>query len=111
MAHYRIRKGLDLPLAGAPAQQSIEPVRALRQVALLGAVTPGLRPALAVRPGERVRRGQLLCAARKTPGLRFTAPAAGTVRAMHRRATCPSRNKQPADRQRHPAVMQRGDRR
>ncbi|MDH4290164.1 MAG: Na(+)-translocating NADH-quinone reductase subunit A [Aquincola sp.] len=80
---HRIRKGLDLPLAGAPAQR-ITPGVAVRQVALLGADTPGLRPTLAVQPGDRVRRGQLVYEDRKTPGLRFTAPAAGTVRAIHR---------------------------
>lgn len=81
---HRIRRGLDLPLAGAPAQRIDEMALPVRQVALLGADTIGLRPAFAVQPGDRVRRGQLLYEDRKTPGLRFTAPAAGTVRALHR---------------------------
>lgn len=83
MAVHRISKGLDLPLAGAPARQ-IDAAPPARQVALLGADTPGLRPSLAVQPGDRVQRGQLLYGDRKSPGLRFTAPAAGTVRAVHR---------------------------
>jgi Na+-transporting NADH:ubiquinone oxidoreductase subunit A len=81
---YRIRKGLDLPLAGAPVQRIDAPARALRQVALLGADTIGLRPALAVQPGDRVLRGQLLYEDRKNPGVRYTAPAAGTVAAVQR---------------------------
>jgi len=83
MAEHRIRKGLDLPLAGAPAQR-IERAPAVRRVALLGADTIGLRPSLAVQPGDAVQRGQLLYEHRKLPGLRFTSPAAGTVRAVHR---------------------------
>jgi len=80
---HRIRKGLDLPLAGAPAQR-IEPARPVQRVALLGADAVGLRPAFLVAPGERVALGQPLYEDRKTPGVRWTAPAAGVVEAIHR---------------------------
>jgi Na+-transporting NADH:ubiquinone oxidoreductase subunit A len=83
MAVHTIRKGLDLPLAGVP-EQRIEPSAVPRQVALLGADSLGLRAALAVQPGDHVQRGQLLYGDRKLPGVRYTAPAAGTVRAVHR---------------------------
>jgi Na+-transporting NADH:ubiquinone oxidoreductase subunit A len=83
MSVHKIRKGLDLPLAGAPAQQ-IDPAVPVRQVALLGADTFGLRLALAVQPGDRVLRGQLLYEDRTSPGVRWTSPAAGTVRAVNR---------------------------
>jgi Na+-transporting NADH:ubiquinone oxidoreductase subunit A len=83
MAAHRISKGLDLPLAGAP-RQAIEPGAAVTRVALLGADTIGLRPALAVQPGDAVQRGQLLYEDRKNPGVRFTAPASGVVKAVHR---------------------------
>jgi Na+-transporting NADH:ubiquinone oxidoreductase subunit A len=53
-------------------------------VALVGADHPGLKPALAVQPGERVLRGALLFTDRRNPEVRFTAPAAGTVAAIHR---------------------------
>jgi Na+-transporting NADH:ubiquinone oxidoreductase subunit A len=82
-AAHSIRKGLDLPLAGAPVQQVDDGVT-VRQVALLGDDTPGLRPAFAVEPGQRVLRGQLLYEDRKHPGVRYTSPAAGTVSAIHR---------------------------
>ncbi|MBL8323828.1 MAG: Na(+)-translocating NADH-quinone reductase subunit A [Rubrivivax sp.] len=85
---HRIRKGLDLPLAGAPAQAlpaaAEPPAPAVRQVALLAADVPGLRPALAVQPGDRVLRGQALFEDRRNPGVPFTAPAAGVVQAVHR---------------------------
>lgn len=83
MAVHRISKGLDLPLAGAP-EPRIDNGPAVRTVALLGADTIGLGPSLAVQPGERVLRGQLLFEDRKNPGVRFTSPAAGTVQAVHR---------------------------
>jgi Na+-transporting NADH:ubiquinone oxidoreductase subunit A len=80
---HHIRKGLDLPLAGAPVQR-IAHAEPVSQVAALGADLPGLRPALAVQPGDRVERGQLLYADRRQPECRVTAAAAGTVRAIHR---------------------------
>jgi Na+-transporting NADH:ubiquinone oxidoreductase subunit A len=82
---HRVRRGLDLPLAGAPVQ-SIEPARAVSRVALLAADAVGARPAFAVEPGARVALGQTLFEDRKTPGVRWTSPAAGTVEAIHRGA-------------------------
>jgi Na+-transporting NADH:ubiquinone oxidoreductase subunit A len=80
---HRIRKGLDLPLAGAPAQVA-EPATAVRRVALLGADSVGVKPSLLVQPGDRVEAGQPVFEDRKLPGVRFTAPATGTVQAVHR---------------------------
>jgi Na+-transporting NADH:ubiquinone oxidoreductase subunit A len=83
MAMHRIKRGLDLPLAGAP-EARIDDARPVSRAALLAADTIGLRPAFAVQPGERVLRGQLLYEDRKNPGVRFTSPAAGSVSAIHR---------------------------
>jgi Na+-transporting NADH:ubiquinone oxidoreductase subunit A len=80
---HRLKRGLDLPLAGEPAQV-IGDAAPVRRVALLGSDHPGLRPSMLVQPGERVRRGQPVFEDRKHPGLRWTAPAAGTVHALHR---------------------------
>ncbi|MGD8843038.1 MAG: Na(+)-translocating NADH-quinone reductase subunit A [Gammaproteobacteria bacterium] len=82
---YRIRKGLDLPIAGEP-EQTIHTSPSPRQVALLAADYLGVRPTLAVKVGDRVLRGQLLFEDKKTPGVNYTAPAAGTVVAIHRGA-------------------------
>jgi Na+-transporting NADH:ubiquinone oxidoreductase subunit A len=83
VAEYRLRQGLDLPLAGAP-EQAIHPAAGVSTVALLGADHPGLKPGLHVRPGDRVRLGQPLFEDKRVPGVRFTAPASGTVAAVHR---------------------------
>jgi Na+-transporting NADH:ubiquinone oxidoreductase subunit A len=81
----RIHKGLDIPLAGAP-RQVVGHAAAVRSVALLGADHPGLKPALQVAEGDRVRLGQVLFADRRFDGVVYTSPGAGTVRAIHRGA-------------------------
>jgi Na+-transporting NADH:ubiquinone oxidoreductase subunit A len=83
VAVHRITKGLDVPLAGAPVQ-AVEPARAVKRVALVAADYVGLKPTVLVQPGDRVLRGQPLFEDKKTPGVRYTAPAAGTVEAVHR---------------------------
>lgn len=83
MGLHKIKKGLDLPLAGAPEQRIVDASQPSR-VALLGPDYPGLRPTVHVAVGERVRRGQLLFEDKKLPGVRFTSPAAGSVAALHR---------------------------
>lgn len=83
MAVHRIKKGLDLPITGAP-QQVIEKAAPVRHVALLGADYVGMKPRMEAKVGDLVKRGQLLFDDRKTPGVRFTAPAAGTVVAIER---------------------------
>ena len=83
MAVHSNRKGLDLPLAGAPALQIAE-APASRRVALVAADWPGLKPGLAVQVGDHVLRGQKLFEDKRIPGVAFTAPAAGKVAAIHR---------------------------
>lgn len=83
MALHTTKKGLDLPLTGEPVP-TIGPAAPVSHVALLGADYPGLKPALRVQPGDPVQRGQALFEDRRRPGVLFTAPAAGTVAAVHR---------------------------
>ena len=74
----RIRRGLDLPIDGAPVQK-IEPAAAVRRVALLGPDYLGLRPTMSVSVGDRVRLGQPLFTDKRNEGVIFTAPASGVV--------------------------------
>jgi Na+-transporting NADH:ubiquinone oxidoreductase subunit A len=83
VAVHRIRKGLDLPLAGEP-EQVVHLARRVSRVALLGADYPGLKPVLRVQVGERVVRGQPLFEDGKNAAVRFTAPRAGSIAAIHR---------------------------
>lgn len=79
----KITKGLNLPIAGMPSQQ-ISSKTAVKRVALLGEEYIGMRPSMAVREGDRVQKGQLLFEDKRNPGVRFTAPASGTISAIHR---------------------------
>ncbi len=83
MAVHRIKRGLQLPIAGQP-QQVIERGRAVSHAALLGADYIGMRPTMHVEVGAVVDRGQLVFEDKKTPGVRYTAPVAGTVAAINR---------------------------
>jgi Na+-transporting NADH:ubiquinone oxidoreductase subunit A len=85
MAIHRVRRGLDLPLSGAPTQ-AVHPGPEVAQVALMGDDTPGVRARIAVAEGDLVKRGQLLFEDRQRPGVRYTAPGAGRVKAIHRGA-------------------------
>lgn len=81
----KIRRGLDLPISGAP-EQAIVDGPAIRSVAVLGADYHGMKPTMAVKAGDKVKLGQLLFTDKKTDGVRYTAPAAGTVSAINRGA-------------------------
>ncbi|HDR2860952.1 TPA: Na(+)-translocating NADH-quinone reductase subunit A [Enterobacter asburiae] len=80
---FRIRKGLDLPIAGVP-EQHVSQAPGIRHVAILGADYVGMRPSILVQEGERVIKGQALFEDKKNPGVKFTAPASGTVVAINR---------------------------
>lgn len=64
--------------------QDIQRASAPRHVALLAADYIGMKPTMFVATGDTVRRGQLLFEDKKTPGVRYTAPAGGTVTAINR---------------------------
>jgi Na+-transporting NADH:ubiquinone oxidoreductase subunit A len=85
LAIHRIRKGLDLPISGAP-EQTIHDGPEITRVAVLGDDTPGVRARMAVAEGDTVQRGQLLFEDRTRQGARYVAPGAGRVVAIHRGA-------------------------
>lgn len=79
----KISKGLDVPITGEP-EQRIEAGPTVRSVAVLGFDYVGMKPTMAVKVGDRVKTGQLLFTDKKTEGVRFTAPATGTIAAINR---------------------------
>ncbi|MDM3869919.1 Na(+)-translocating NADH-quinone reductase subunit A [Porticoccus sp. W117] len=79
----KIRRGLDLPIAGAP-EQVIQDGPAAGSVAVIGFDYHGMKPTMAVKVGDKVKLGQVLFTDKKTPGVKYTAPAAGTVSAVNR---------------------------
>lgn len=81
----KIRRGLDIPLAGAP-EQSIAREFSPRNVALVGADYVGMKPTMAVAEGDVVAKGQALFTDKKCEGVVYTAPASGRVSAINRGA-------------------------
>ena len=78
----KISKGLNLPITGEPAA-AIEDV-SVKTVALVGDDYVGMKPTMHVKVGDSVKAGQLVFEDKKNPGVRFTAPANGTVTAVNR---------------------------
>ncbi|NDV92291.1 Na(+)-translocating NADH-quinone reductase subunit A [Alteromonas sp. 345S023] len=81
----KIKKGLDLPIEGAPKQEIAE-ASAVSRVAILGEEYVGMRPTMHVQVGDVVKKGQILFEDKKNPGVKFTAPAAGEVVEVNRGA-------------------------
>ena len=81
----KIKKGLDLPISGAPEQQ-IQSGNAVTQVAVLGEEYIGMRPTMHVQVGDAVKQGQVLFEDKKNSGVKFTAPVSGKIAAVNRGA-------------------------
>ncbi|TVQ70717.1 MAG: Na(+)-translocating NADH-quinone reductase subunit A [Oceanospirillales bacterium] len=79
----RIKKGLDLPITGEPAQ-TIEDAVKVSSVALVGYDYVGMKPTMAVKEGDRVKLGQVIFTDKKTEGVQYTAPGAGVIKAINR---------------------------
>lgn len=79
----RIRKGLDLPIEGTP-EQRVEAAAAVARVAALGVDFVGLKPTMTISEGDHVRLGDPLFSDKRDSRIRFTAPGAGTIEAIHR---------------------------
>jgi len=81
--HIKIKKGLTIPLPGAP-EQTISPGADVTSVALLGPDTNDLKPRMLVREGDRVKLGQAIYTDKSNPGVNFTSPGSGIVAAVNR---------------------------
>jgi Na+-transporting NADH:ubiquinone oxidoreductase subunit A len=78
-----IKKGLDIPISGHPLQD-VSPGNDVSTVALLGWDTPGLKPKMLVREGDRVTLGQPLYIDKRNPEVPFVATGSGVVSAINR---------------------------
>jgi Na+-transporting NADH:ubiquinone oxidoreductase subunit A len=81
----RIKKGLDIPIVGAP-EPVIETAASVRSVAVLGGDYVGLKPKMRVQVGDAVHLGQALFEDKRDPAVMFTAPGSGTVTEINRGA-------------------------
>ncbi len=85
MQSFKLKKGLDLPVLGAPVQE-IKETRDTETVAVLAADYVGLKPRLVVQEGDVVGLGAPLFFHKDTPDVMITAPASGRVKAINRGA-------------------------
>lgn len=81
----KIKRGLNLPIAGEP-EAVIDSSKKVTSVAVVGFDYVGMKPTMLVQVGDKVAKGQAVFEDKKTPGVIFTAPAAGTVTAINRGA-------------------------
>lgn len=79
----KIKKGLDLPIQGAP-EQKIYDAPKITKVAITGPDYNGMKPTMKVNVGEKVKKGQVLFECKKVPGVLYTAPGAGEVIEINR---------------------------
>jgi Na+-transporting NADH:ubiquinone oxidoreductase subunit A len=78
-----IKKGLDLPITGAP-EQKIYDGNPVTSVAVIGFDYVGMKPTMLVKEGDQVKKGQVLFTDKKTEGVQYTAPTSGIVKAINR---------------------------
>lgn len=80
-----IKKGLSLPISGAPRQEILEGQK-VSSIALVGYDYHGMKPTMLVREGDKVIKGQPVFTDKKNEGVIYTAPASGTVKEVNRGA-------------------------
>jgi len=82
---FTLRRGLALPIQGAP-KQSIEPAPEPRRYAVLGDDYLDLKPSVLVAEGDVVGRGAPLFFNKSVPEAMVTAPVSGRIKAVNRGA-------------------------
>jgi len=83
MTHFKIKKGLDLPITGEP-DQVISEGNQVSSVALVGKDYIDMKPTMLVKEGDRVKLGQILFSDKKIEGVNFTSPGSGIVKGINR---------------------------
>lgn len=78
-----IRRGLTIPIAGAPVQD-IKPGPQISRVGLVADDYFGMRPSMLVQVGDRVKLGQPVFGDKKNEGVFYTAPCSGRVAEVNR---------------------------
>ncbi len=85
MQTFKLKKGLELPVQGAP-DQTIQPGPEFSTVGILGSDYLGLKPRMLVQEGDEVQRGTPLFCHKDVPDAMMVAPLTGKVVAINRGA-------------------------
>ena len=80
---HRIKQGLDLRLAGAPAQTLADLTSGTALLSLPFTEFDGYKLKVLVKDGDPVKRGQPLCRDKKNDDFHITSPVAGTVKTVN----------------------------
>lgn len=83
--HFKINKGLALPITGQPSQ-IIDGDPNISRVAVMGREHIGMKPTMLVKEGDEVKLGQTLFTDKKNPRVKYVAPGAGTIESINRGA-------------------------
>lgn len=82
---FKINKGLQLPITGAP-RQIIDGSPTITRVAVMGREHVGMKPTMQVSEGDHVKLGQVLFTDKKNPHVKYVAPGSGTIESINRGA-------------------------
>lgn len=74
-----IKKGIELPISGAVADDSIHQLPTQALYAVIGDDYLGLRPTMMIAVGDKVREGQALFEDKKNPGVLICSPVSGEI--------------------------------
>ncbi len=85
MQTFKLKKGLELPIEGAP-DQTIQPGPEFSKVAALGGDYLGLKPRMLVQEGDEVQRGTPLFCHKDVAEAMMVAPMSGKVIQINRGA-------------------------
>jgi Na+-transporting NADH:ubiquinone oxidoreductase subunit A len=84
--HFALKKGLNLPITGAPASGKIHDAAPVNTVAVLGGDYIGLKPRISVSEGDVVAAGDPLLAHKDMMDVKVVSPVSGRVKAINRGA-------------------------
>ena len=79
----KLAKGLDIPVTGSP-EQAIHSGHEIKSLALIGSDYVGLKPTFLVSEGDHVLLGQTLFTDKRNPGVKYTSPGTGIIKAINR---------------------------
>ncbi|MEM9099655.1 MAG: Na(+)-translocating NADH-quinone reductase subunit A [Pseudomonadota bacterium] len=85
MKHFTLRKGLNVPILGAPAP-AIEPSAPVRTIGIIGEDYLGLKPRLSVAEGDPVSPGSPVMNDKDMPSVQIVSPVSGRIKAINRGA-------------------------
>lgn len=86
MATIKAKRGLDIPIHGAPASGTVVDRLDIKRVAVLPQEFWGAKVRILAQEGEEVRVGSPLFADRRDETVLYTSPAAGKITAINRGA-------------------------